>query len=170
MLLALGRRRVIDEGRRIDGIARCRGLQNLFGAIDLPVAQQRAAEQCERVAADVGTTACALERFDGFVEREAVVARFGVLQPHLAERVINPRVFGRAFERGAERDNGRLRMARPRFGERDHHLALDTVAIESGEHLELIQDVGPACPATVEVRQFLARGDEPGRHRHRLLE
>ena len=54
--------------------------------------------------------------------------------------------------------------------QRDADLPLDAVAIESGQQLELIQDVGAPGLRGVQVGQFLPSRDQSGRHRDGFFE
>ena len=78
--------------RRVDRKTGRRQLQHLFSAIGLAVAEQRPSEQRQRVARSDRGDRGALERLDRLVQRRPVVSRLGVLEPHLAERVIDARI------------------------------------------------------------------------------
>ena len=91
------------------------------------------------------------------------------VEPHASQGGIEDRVIGRAFECVAQRDDRQVRAPGPRLGKRHGDLSLDMIAIEARNGLELRQLVGAAAGARMELGQFLSRGDEVGRERHRLF-
>ena len=67
------------------------------------------------------------------------------------------------------RRRARLGVARTCLGETDGDLALDMIAIEPRNHLQLIELVGAPVLRRVQVRELFARSDEAGRGRNGRL-
>ena len=168
MVLLLGGRGVEQERRRLDGEVR-RGLQQgVLGAVRVSLLQQRAGIQREDVARR-GRAGChTLQRFARLAQEGAVVA--GPLQPDLTERAVDQRVVRVAFQGGAERQDREVPVAGARMGQADGHVALDVVAIEARQDLQLLQLVAVAAGAGVDVGELLACRDHPRRDCDGLLE
>ncbi len=170
MVLALCRGGVIEIRRRIDRKARRGLLQDLFGAVELTVAQQRAAKQGEGRAGCCRIGTNAFERLERFVERRAIVARFGILEPDAPERLVHEGLVWRALQGGPERDHSRLSVPGPGLGQPYSDLTLDVIAVESRDDLQLVEFVGAAVLRGGQVCQLLACGNETRRNGDGLFE
>ena len=158
VVLLLGRRRVEEKRRRLDRVARRRLLERPLGGVGLAGLEQRAPVQRQRLARGARARCHALERLAGLAEECRVVAR--ALQPDLAERAVDLG-FGRmALERAAEREHRQIPVAAARVRHADGDLPLDAIAVEAGEHLQLLELLGAAVRRAVQVGQLFARRNE----------
>ena len=62
----------------------------------------------------------------------------------------------------------RSQWPRARVRQADGDLPLDVIAVEAGEHLQLLELVGAPIDGAVQVRELFARRNEPGRARRRV--
>ena len=165
VVLALGGGRVEQERRRIDGEAGGRLLQRALGASRLrhpAAARDRRATSVSLVAA--GPDADALERLERLAERrrDRRALRGRPATPGRARR--RPAA-GRACARARvpSVSTARIGVARARVGQADRDLTLDVVAVEAGEHLQLLEFVGAAARRARRGRPVpRAPGSKPG--------
>ena len=92
------------------------------------------------------------------------------VEPHLAERAVNERLVGRAFERGAEREHREVRLSCTRLREADGHLALEVIAIEPAMVWSCSSSSALRPLAACSFGQLFACGDERRRQRNGPLE
>ena len=83
---------------------------------------------------------------------------------------VDLRLVRAALERAAQRQHGEIPVAGARLGQADGDLSRDVIAIEAGDHLQLIELLGVAVERAVEIRELLARRHQAGRQRDGRLE
>src|SRR5262249_56607498 len=88
----------------------------------------------------------------------------------LARPAVQGRLGLGALESARQGEDGRVPVTHAGMSETDRHVTLSSTSIETREYLQLIQLVRTAIELTVDVRQFLACGDERRREQHGLLE
>ena len=140
----------------------------MLGAVDVAFLQQRAAVERQHFAGRRRARGDALERLARLAQEGAIVAR--PLQPDLAERAVDLRLVRAALERAAQRQDGEIPVAGARLRETDRHLTRDVIAIEAGDHLQLIELLGVSIERAVQIRELFARRHHAGRQRHGFLE
>ncbi len=170
VILAFGRRGVQEKRRRLDrkvhgGLQQC-----LLGPIELVVPQQCPAEEREGRARGRRPGSDSFERLERFVEGRAIVPRLRILQPDPSQRLVDDGLIRRPLEGCTKGDDGGLRVAGTCLSQPHRDLALDVVAIQTGEDLKLIELVGAPVLRRIEIGQFFARGHETRRECHGLFE
>src|SRR5262249_33087832 len=132
--------------------------------------QRGASRQKQRLRSRARARRDPIERLARLAQIDAIVFHEGALEPDLAEGSIEQRVVLSALERGAERQDRAIPVMRARVRQAARDLAGDAIAIEAGEHLQLLELIGLPPELAVEIGQLLARDDQRRRQRHGALE
>src|SRR5947208_7155281 len=92
-----------------------------------------------------------------------------LVDTHMAKLAVDKRLTRCALQRDAQREHRHFLVAGARLRQAERHLTLDVLAIEAGDHLQLLDFFVMTPRRSVEVRKLLARGDVSGRERDGLF-